>query len=60
LTYNCRDKINAFHITGRIGYAAIVAGLPLFIITAGALIDTSLFAGEIRVPKRPLDRKLCR
>lgn len=56
LTRNSQDKINAFHLSGSIGIAAILAAvcnsLPLFFIVAIALIGASLFTGEIRPPKQ--------
>ena len=56
MTFTSRDKLNATHLLGSIGIAAMFAALagswPLFVIVAGALVGTSLFTGEIRPPKR--------
>lgn len=56
MTRNSQDKLNAFHISGSIGIAALLAAicnsLPLFFIVAGALIGASLFTGEVRPPKQ--------
>ena len=56
MTRTSRDKLNAVHLLGSIGIAALFAALagswPLFVIVAGALVGTSLFTGEIRPPRR--------
>ena len=56
MTRNSQDKLNAFHISGSIGIAAVMAAicnsLPLFFLVAGALIGASVFTGEIRLPKQ--------
>ena len=56
MTRTSRDKLNALHLLGSFGLAAILAVLagswPLFVIVAAALVGTSLFTGEIRPPKR--------
>ena len=56
MTRSSRDKLNAFHMSGSIGIAAIVAAvcnsLPLFFFVAGGLIAASLFTGEVRLPKQ--------
>ena len=56
MTRTSRDKLNAVHLLGSFGLAAMFAALagswPLFVIVAGALVGTSLFTGEIRPPRR--------
>ena len=56
MTRTSRDKLNAVHLLGSIGLAAMFAALagswPLFVIVAAALVGTSLFTGEIRPSKR--------
>ena len=56
MTFTSRDKLNAMHLLGSIGIAAMFAALagswPLFIVVTVALVGTSLFTGEIRRPKR--------
>lgn len=56
MTYTSRDKLNSMHLLGSIGIAAIIAMLAkswvLFVVIAGALVLTSLYSGEIRLPQR--------
>ncbi|MBX3452780.1 MAG: hypothetical protein KF777_24805 [Planctomycetaceae bacterium] len=56
MTRNSQDKLNAFHVSGSVGIAAVLAAicnsLPLFFLVAGALIAASVFTGEVRLPKQ--------
>lgn len=51
-----KDKLNALHLGGGIGIAAIIAAftqsVAAFVVVAVALIAASLLTGEIRLPKR--------
>lgn len=56
MTFNSRDKLNAAHLLGSVGIAAIFAAIagswPLFIVVTAALIGCSLLTGEIRPGRR--------
>ncbi len=51
-----KDKLNAMHLGGTIGVAALIGAIAeswvLFILVTAALIGASLFTGEIRPPTR--------
>ncbi len=61
MTRNSRDKLNAYHLSGSIGIAALLAflgnSLPLFFLIAGVLVVTSLFTGEVRFPHKPKGKR---
>ncbi|MGB7323637.1 MAG: hypothetical protein WBD31_02110 [Rubripirellula sp.] len=53
MNYSSRHKLNAHHLIGSIGIAAVFAvmtnSLLLFIIIAGTLIATAISSGDIRI-----------
>ena len=53
MTFNSRDKLNAMHLMGSIGIAALVAAAAeswmLFVLVAAALIGASIATGQIRL-----------
>lgn len=52
MTFDARTKLNAFHIMGSIGIAAIVAAATgngqMFLLVAAALITAGVANGQIR------------
>lgn len=53
MTFDARTKLNAFHIMGSIGIAAVVAAFTssglLFVLVATALIAAGIWTGQIRL-----------
>ena len=53
MTFDARTKLNAFHIVGAIGIAAVVAAFAgsasLFVLVAAALIAAGIWTGQIRL-----------
>ena len=56
MTRTSRDKLNAAHMVGSIGVAALFAALadswPLFVVIAASLVGASVVTGEIRLQRR--------
>jgi hypothetical protein len=56
MTRNSRDKLNAMHLAGAIGVAAVIAAVTeswiLFLLIAGGLIAASAATGELRLPPK--------
>lgn len=61
LSQTSKDKLNAVHLGGAVGVAAIIAAVAgswvLFVLVAVALIGASLATGEIRLQKRSGKRR---
>jgi|GEM_PF-754974 len=56
MTYNSKDKLNAFHLSGSVGVAALLGAMTgswgLFVVVSAVLVGTSLLTGEIRLPNK--------
>ncbi len=55
MTFDARTKLNAFHIMGSLGLAAVVAAITgsslLFVLIAIALIAAGIATGQIRMDR---------
>jgi len=53
MTYNSKDKLNAFHLTGSLGVSALLGLLTgswiVFLVMSCLLIGSSLLPGGIRL-----------
>ena len=56
MTYNSKDKLNAFHLTGSLGVSALLGLLTeswiVFLVMSCLLVGSSLLTGEIRLPNQ--------
>ena len=54
MTYNSKDKLNAFHLTGSVGVSTLLGLLTgswvVFLVMSILLVGSSLLTGEIRLP----------
>ncbi|WP_417385381.1 hypothetical protein [Gimesia sp.] len=54
MTYNSKDKLNAFHLTGSLGVSTLLGLLTeswgVFLVMSFLLVGSSLLTGEIRIP----------
>ncbi|QDU09625.1 hypothetical protein V202x_30010 [Gimesia aquarii] len=54
MTYNSKDKLNTFHLTGSLGVSVLLALLTgswvVFLVMSFLLVGSSLLTGEIRIP----------